>query len=216
MWHRAVFVIVVALTVIGCNQAANNTRVGDAPRTETASPSGWKEIKTSGFAISFPSDWTAIDLAAKDVKKAVNDAFGKDPANAAISSQVDQVLQNHSIKLMVFSPKNSEPGFRPNCNVIILDAPAGIKFDDIVAQNVAQLKTMVGNDDPQLSYVDAPVGKVAKIVYHLKSQTTADPVTTGYIALKGQTMAVITFATTKNDTEMDKISDQSVKTFRID
>ena len=110
-----VVIVTSAIVLIGCNRGTG--RVGDAPRTVSAtSDSAWQEVKSSGFALQFPSDWKLLDVTAKEFDSVADKVFGNDPKFEAARSQAKAMAKQGQINIFAFEP-NVTDNFRSNCNV---------------------------------------------------------------------------------------------------
>ncbi len=66
------FIVCLAVSLLVSLSACKrgHDRIGDAPRTESASSAaGWKEVSTSGVSLQFPSDWKMIGLATENIEQ---------------------------------------------------------------------------------------------------------------------------------------------------
>jgi hypothetical protein len=214
----AFIVVSVLLSLTGCN--SGHDRVGDAPRTESASSvAGWTEVSTSGVALSFPSGWKMVDLATESVEKGVDKAFGNDPKFALMRSQASAAAKQGMIKLFAFDMSTAGSGFGTNCNILIVDEPGQPTLEQIASATVQQLSPMVASGtQSKLEYLSFKAGRTALIRSEIKSNNPSIPalVSLLYLNLKGSKLAAVTFtAPVKDETHIRTISDQSMGTFRF-
>src|SRR5947209_18185247 len=110
MVFRNFLLLACALLLIGgCSHGSD--AVTSAPRTESKMPNGWKEISTSGFAIAFPPDWKAIDLAQADFEKATDAALAGTPSASQLKDQMKALAAQGIFKVFVFESKSIGTGF---------------------------------------------------------------------------------------------------------
>jgi len=195
-------------------------RIGDAPRTESASfAAGWKEISTSGIALQFPSDWKMIDLATENIEQGIDKAFGNDPKFASVRGQVSAAAKQGMIKLLAFETSTIGSGFGTNCNVILQDTPGQLTVEQAANATVQQLAPMVAaGTQPKLEYISLNSGKVAVVRSEIKPPNPSVPtlVSLAYLALKGTKLAIVTFtAPVTDETHIRAIADKSMSAFRF-
>src|SRR5689334_12468937 len=102
--------------VAGCQSEAGSDPVVSTPRSESKIDHGWKEVTNSGFAISFPPDWDAIDLRRPDVAKACDDMFGTGPD----AHKLKKVVMDRVAKENTLYATDLGSG---SCSVYFLDLP---------------------------------------------------------------------------------------------
>ena len=123
-----VFSLLVSLT--GCNR--EHDKIGDAPRTVSASSvAGWKDVTTSGIALQFPTDWKLMDLARESYEQGADKVFGSDPKFAAVRSQASAVAKQGLVKLLAFETATLGSGFATNCNVVIQDTNGQVTLEQV-------------------------------------------------------------------------------------
>jgi hypothetical protein len=215
--------VLSALLVVGCKGKSDepvdpSRPLVTAPKTETTLPGGWKESKTSGFAIAFPGDWKSIDFTTGDFEKMVSDKFDKDPNFSGVGDSVKKLGQSGAYKLMVFAPNNTPSHFRPNCNVVVIEAPQDIKVEDAVGPNVDQLKSMLApGEKTTVTYEDLPGGHVARLASVITMPQASRITDFAYLITKGKSLAVVTYSTTPDDAAaMEKTAEQSMRTFHFE
>jgi hypothetical protein len=210
------FSLLVGLT--GCKH--DHDKIGDAPRTESASSvAGWKDISTSGIALQFPADWKVMDMARDKYEKAADQVFGNDPKFAEVRSQASAAAKQGMFKLFAFETATIGSGFATNCNVMIQDAPAQETLEQAADLTVSQLGPVVTKGtQPKLQYLSLKSGRSAMIRSEI---TTANPsfpvlVSLAYLSLKGSKLVVVTFTVPgKDETHIQPIADQVMNTFHF-
>src|SRR5690242_19644350 len=91
--------VCLLLGMAGCSP--EHERVGDAPKTITASPvDGWQEISTSGVTLRLPPDWKVMDLVQSKMEEGLDRAFGNDPKFADLRKQTSDMAKQGQIKLV--------------------------------------------------------------------------------------------------------------------
>jgi hypothetical protein len=109
------------------------------------------------------------------------------------------------IKLMALdaSPESLGSGFPTSFNVLKLEMPMDITFDDYVEVNVMQLKSLYG-EDIRLSQETQPIGglEAAKLEYQAEMNDLLGQTHTvtyqQYLMLDGRTQYVLTLAATED------------------
>ena len=211
------------LIVGGCKGNQSDSLSTSSPLTPKATsvstlPDGWKETKTSGIAIAFPGDWKTLDFTVGDLDKAMDSTFGTDPNKAGLVDSIKQMAKAGVYKLFVLAPKNTPANFRPNANVVMLDSPTDTSLDDQLKLNMDQMKQLTAPGATlKSSYVDIPSGKVARIDTVISSPQNPQITDICYIAVKGKRSVFVSFSTTPESAdEMNKVAEQSIKTFKFD
>lgn len=202
----------VLLVCAGCH--SGKVEVGNAPRSEGASKiSGWKEVKTSGLALSFPSDWKAVTMELANVGKGMDSVFGTDPQYDSIKKQAAKMMENGDIKLLVYAPKRGS-GFQDNCNVVVKDIPAGYDLDQIVEANKAQLPSIIAPGSKiDSSFITVPAGRVARLASHVAMANGGTFSSVQFYAMDGHRLVVITFSAGETtSSEIAKVADQAIGT----
>src|SRR5438270_2325124 len=196
--------LILALTLCSFGCIRSHDKIGDAPRTESASSSvaGGTEISTSGIALSLPPGWKAMDLTRQTFDQAADKVFGSDPKYAAMRQQTSAMAKQGMIKLIAFESATMGSGFATNCNVVIQNQPAQVTLEQIADASVQQLKQLVAaGTEPKLEYVTLKAGKAAIIRSEVKSPNPSVPtyVSFGYLVMKGSNMCVVTFSAASSE-----------------
>jgi hypothetical protein len=200
----------------GCGQGAD--KVATAPRTESALPSGWKKISTSGFSIAFPPDWKAIDLTAAQLDKGGDASMGNDPKMAQMRQMVKQMAASGAFKIFVFDEKKIGTAFANNCNVNVTPVPAGMTLEQAAEATKTQIAPMlVPGTEMQIDYVDLKAGHAGRFRSQLKMAAPLNAISsTAYAFVKGPQMTVVTFSSTKADeAEVSKMAEKVMETFEF-
>lgn len=192
----------------------------------TAGEDGWQTYlyKEDGFSISLPPQWSNLDLGADDLDEMlslfgdVNPGFEK-----FISSEYIRNLAASGIKLMALetSPESLDSGMMTNVNVLVLDLPMDVAFDDYVELSVIQLKNQFG-ETLALSQERQLLGKAEaeKIEYQMEiNNVFGQPVNViyqQYLMLDGRTQYVMTFTSTENQfTQNEEILTEIAQSFEL-
>jgi len=103
-------------------------------------------------------------------------------------------------------------------NVIVNPLGQNMTLDQVVDLNLPQLKQMSGQSaPPKVSKIQTPAGEVAKIESILESGNMHGIASTGYYAVKGQTLVVVTFsAMSKDAADVAAMAEKSMQTFRFE
>ena len=217
---RAMIGLALCLLVgfTGCSQ--EHDRVGDAPRTETASSiAGWKGVSTSGIALQFPADWKLDDLSRDRYEQGADKVYGNDPKFAGIRSQASAAAKQGVIKLIAFETATVGTGFATNCSVGILDAPGQETLEQAAQATVSQLAPIVTQGtQPKLQYVTLKSGRSALIRSEIKSPNPAIPalVSLAYLIRKDSKLVVVTFTVPAQDeTHIQTIANHVMETFHF-
>jgi len=210
--------MMLAAGTSGCR--TKQDRAEDGPRTEAVTQTpGWKEIWTSGVALSFPEDWKLIDLANENLQEGIEQVFGSDPKYAAAREQAIAAAKQGTIKLIAFDTQGVASGFGTNCNVIVQDAPRGMTLEQMADATVKQLSGIVAPETkPKLEYRALKAGRVAAMRSEIKPPNPSLPAlaSLGYIIHGGDKVAVVTFsAPVADEARIKGIADKSVGDFRF-
>ena len=212
------FAVSLLLSLTGCRGEHN--KIGDAPRTESASSAaGWKEVSTSGIALRFPSDWKMIDFTRANFEQRAEEVFGNDSKFADMRSQTSAMAKQGMIKLFAFEPLTTGSGFGANCNVVIQDIPGQTTLEQVAGASVQQLAPLVAKGtQPKLEYPSLISSRMAVIRSEITTPNPSIPalVSLAYLNLKASKLAVVTFTTPMTDeTRIRTIADQAMGTFRF-
>jgi len=121
------------------------------PYTISIESSGWQKFSYEdlGFSISLPANWTYFDLITEDIDKMLESSVEMNPELLGIfSSDYLRSLAASGIKLYAVD-KNVESlgsSIPSTLNVLAIESPMDITFDDYVEINIKQLHNMLGED----------------------------------------------------------------------
>ncbi len=174
----------------------------------TEGEDGWQTYlyNEDGFSISLPPQWVPDDLGAEYSDEMASLFIDENPEfENPFASEYIGNLAAMGIKLMAFdtSPESLGSGIATNVNVLVLDMPMDITFDDYVELNLIQLKNQFGEN---LAFAQERqlLGKVVaeKIEYQVEMNDVfgqAHNVTyQQYLMLDGRTQYVMTFTSTED------------------
>ncbi len=200
----------------GCG---SKTEAGTRTREVGASKSkeGWQEVKTSGFSISVPDDWTPIDLAATDLETVIAAAAKANPGVAASSSQIKQMAASGTFKLFVMGDQDPSGLFTENLNVVAVSVPAEPPLDDLDKAFRAELAPLVvPGTSPESTRVSLPAGTAIRMSSRIGIGGSSGPVASlGYMIPSGKTIYTVTFSCLEKRAEaMAGIAEEIMATFR--
>ncbi|HRK21013.1 MAG TPA: hypothetical protein PLX06_04365 [Fimbriimonadaceae bacterium] len=211
--------LAVLLSTAACGE--KKAAEGTAPKTEAASTvkEGWTEIASSGFKVSLPKGWNAIDLTAGDLDKVMDAAMAASPGAKSMEAQIRAAASSGMIKVMALHPKDGETDFVENMNVVVTDLPSGVTLKQIEEAYRSQVGAMsVPGSEIKGDPVDLPVGKAMRMQTKLNMQSGANKyvASLAYMFAEGGKSYTVTFSS-KPDRETAIIAeaDEIMSTFKI-
>ena len=110
------------------------------------------------------------------MEERANEVFGSDKKFEPMRAQVKQLAASGLFKLFVFEEAAVGTGFGTNCNVTMMDAPAGMTPEKAAAQSVTQLEPMlVPGTKATTEAVTFSGGSATKMSSQLKTASPAAP-----------------------------------------
>lgn len=169
---------------------------------------GWQNYlyKEYGFSLSLPPQWRHLDLSTDDFDEMFSVASDAIPELGALfSSEYIKNLAAEGIKLIALdiSPDSLGSGFPTSVNVLVVDLPMDIAFDDLVELTVVQLKYMFG-EDSGLTQETRLLGGIEaeKIEYQAETNDIFgqphNVTYQQYLMLDGRTQYVLTFGSVED------------------
>ncbi|HVT11590.1 MAG TPA: hypothetical protein VHE55_04935 [Fimbriimonadaceae bacterium] len=209
-------VALLAVSLFGC-RSSQDEAIGKDRVERPSSVPGWKEIKTSGFALSFPGDWSAMDITSNELSKRAEKTYGGNSQFEDKRKAVEAGAKRGDIKLMVRSDAVTPSGNHSVGDVIVTSS-GNQTLDNQAQATVRQLmKTALpGTDVPKVD-VDTPAGRFVKITHFYLSSKSIPYASFLYLTIKGDKAYVVGFTTSKDSApEVERIADQSIKTFHFE
>jgi hypothetical protein len=207
------------LLAAGCASKPPVTTVTPAPRTDTPLPSGWHEIKTSGVALAFPADWTAVDLSPEALAQGSDQALGKDPKLAGMKDQVKALAAQGIFKVFVFDSTTVGKGFATNCNMTVTPLPSGATAEMAAEQAKTQIAALVDPSTPvEIKPVTLKSGQAVTMRTMLKTAMQATPrlLSRAYLVAKDGNLITVTFTCPPDqEARVAKVAEQTMDTFRF-
>ncbi len=195
---------------LGCGKTDSRSVV-DAKPTESTTAEG-KRFAAAGVSLTFPADWQTIDMTQGQLGSAL-DALAKNPRGAEMAQAAKAVAQTGAVKLIVFDPGTSVPGFMNNVNLVVTPGANGLTLDQALDLSKAQLTAL----DPHVSVSKTtfPAGEFGRIESHLKTANGIPYVAIGYVQIGGNDLDVVTFSCAAGQVAAFDAKSQSImKTFK--
>ena len=165
--------------------------LGQEPGATDAVLGGRIELPEAGYALTVPDDWVAIGPSLEDIDDIVETLEAIDPE---LATTVEDALAGGGVgfSLLAFGHLDAERGFRENCNVID-GAADGTSLSVIAAGEAAAFAEMGDRlaSGPDVSMLELPAGKVARIDYGLR-YPNLDTAHAAYYFSDGTTLHLLT------------------------
>ena len=109
-------VAVFIMLAVGLVVSPTATVGAEAPQK---APPGFKtvKIKSAGFSIAIPKDWTILNITSKNIEKIVDNAREVAPGVVAQLPDIDDLLAQNMVLIALSDETSSD--FRPNVNVLV-------------------------------------------------------------------------------------------------
>ena len=179
---------------------------------ETTAASGGKQVSAAGISLTFPADWTTIDMTQGDLEKALA-PLGKQPNGDQMLKAARTVAQSGLVKMMVFDPTSSKPGFVNNANVVVTPANGVTSIDMALDASKKQLEAM--GKQASTSKVTFPAGEFGRFESHLNAPDGKPYVAIGYLQINGDNLDVVTFSCPEEQAKtFDAKAQEIMKSFK--
>lgn len=180
--------LALSLLALGGCHKNDPASVAVAKPTERTVASG-KELTADGVSLTFPEEWTTVDLTSGQLDK-IKETMAKGPNGPAMASAIEAVSKTGMVKMYAFDPKHSKPGFLNNANLTV--TPAGnATIDQALDQAKQQIATIGAQGS--VSKETLPSGEFGKLEAHVKGPNGVEIRTLGYLKIEGGKMYVVTF-----------------------
>ena len=202
------------LALAGCHKegasAGGTASVAVAKPAERKVASG-KELTADGVSLTFPADWTTVDLTSGQMDR-IKEGMAKGPNGAAMAKAIEAVASSGMVKMYAFDPKHSKPGMMNNANLTVTPS-GGATLDQALDQAKGQLATIGAQGTT--SKETLPAGEFGKLEARVKGPSGAEIRTLGYLKIDGGKMYVVTFTCPPDQAkEYDETAKTVMQSFR--
>lgn len=205
--------LVVLAFVSACGP---KTSGGTASRTvaQSAAKPGWKEIKSSGIAISAPPDWNPLDLSAKDLDTLIASSIEANPGIKSSEAMIRGAAASGAIKIIAFGPTAGT--FTPNFNVVVMEGPTTPTADELKTMYEREIKPLlVPGASPEAESVQLPAGKAYRMLSRLAMAQEVASI--AYVFGHDRKAYTITFSDLPENLEKSKaLAAQVMETIRVE
>lgn len=177
--------------LFGCGRNGPSTPVTTAKVEESTGASGGKQLTVAGISLTFPADWEVFNLTQGDLDKVLapleNQPRGKEMAQAVRAGAA-----NGMVKMFVFDPKGSKPGFMNNANLVVTPGVGNATLDQALDASKKQIEAL--GFQASASKVTFPAGEFGRLESHLKAPDGAPYTAIGYVQVHDGEVDVVTFS----------------------
>ncbi len=227
--------LIASLALAGCakkeeaggsasGSTPSSTSKPDAPEgsgTASTTPNdGWKEVKSAGFSLHVPSDWTPLDLTASNLEAIIDEAAKANEGVKMQAAQFKQIAASGMVKLMVYGTVDPAGPFAENLNVVVMPAPQVPTSDQMVEEYKKQITPMAVPGSSQTGGPHKiPAGEAVKMRSELAmaSGKATSVASLAYMVPTGGKMYTVTFSCLPGRAaEMEKLADEVMQTLKVD
>ena len=184
-------IVLISIGLCACSKTDPNASVTPDKVKETAVATGGKQLTASGISLTFPSNWETVEMTQGQMDTALA-PLAKQPRGQEMLQAAKAAYGTGLIKMMVFDPTGSKPGFMNNANLVVTRGGANATLDQILESSKQQVVTLGAK--ASTSKVTFPAGEFGRVESHLKDPGGHPYVAIGYVQAKGDEIDVVTFS----------------------
>jgi len=221
----------LAVALVGCGkkeEAAPSTERSTSGKSATNTPApapsagpkdGWKEVKSAGFSLHVPNDWTPVDLTSANLDAIIDEASKQNEGAKMAAAQFKQIAAAGMVKLMIYGKVDPAGPFAENMNVVVMPANAVPTADQMVEAYKAQIKPLSAPGTDQTGGPHSmPAGDGVKMHSELAmaSGNAKSVASLAYMLPKDGKMFTITFSSLPGRAaDMEKLADEIMQSFKV-